>query len=69
MKSIGRTYLIKCEVKSGIELINGLYIPTNHDVAGISDIFYQATIILIIWFALFNLNNYICIKQHAYVKS
>lgn len=45
MKSIGRTYLIKCEVKSGIELINGLYIPTNHDVDGISDIFYQGTVI------------------------
>jgi co-chaperonin GroES (HSP10) len=45
MKPIGKTYLIKCEIRSNVELINGLYIPTNHDVDGISDVFYQGKII------------------------
>lgn len=45
MKPIGKTYLIKCEKRSSIELINGLYIPTNFDIDGISDVFYEGVVI------------------------
>lgn len=45
MKPIGKTYLIKCETRSDVELINGIYIPTNYDVDGISDVFYEGIVI------------------------
>lgn len=43
MRPLGRTYLIKAEIKRDIELINGLYIPSDSDVY--HDIYYQGNII------------------------
>lgn len=45
MKPIGKTYLIRCKTRSDVELINGIYIPTNFDVDGISDVFYQGEVV------------------------
>lgn len=43
MKPLGKTYLIKADVKKDIELINGIFIPVNNDY--LNDIFYQGFII------------------------
>jgi co-chaperonin GroES (HSP10) len=43
MKPIGKTYLIKADIKKGPELVNGLYIPPDNDY--INDVYYQGFVI------------------------
>jgi co-chaperonin GroES (HSP10) len=43
MKPIGKTYLIKADVKKDIELVNGIFIPNDFDA--IEDIYYQGYIV------------------------
>lgn len=43
MRPLGKTYLIKAEIKRDIELVNGLYIPSDSDCY--HDIYYQGIIV------------------------
>lgn len=43
MKPIGKTYLIKADIKKDVELVNGLFIPVDNDY--INDIFYQGYVL------------------------